>query len=60
MRYGSRNNMFLLEGYGFIEEFNRFDSLAVYFSSSSDEIFYDSVKGAGAIKFKFKRYRFDF
>jgi hypothetical protein len=52
--------MFLLEGYGFIEEFNKFDSLALYFSTLSDEIYYDSVRGAIAIKCKLKRKSFDF
>ncbi len=59
-RYGNRNNNFLLEGYGFIEEFNKFDSLTAYFSTLSDEIYYDSVRGAIAIKCKFKRRCFDF
>lgn len=60
IKYGSRNNMFLLEGYGFVEEYNRHDSLWAYFSTADNLIHYDSVRGAAAVKCKLKRYCFEF
>lgn len=52
--------MFLLEGYGFVEEYNQHDSLLAYFSTTDGLIYYDSVRAATAIRCKLKRYCFDF
>ena len=36
IKYGNRNNQYLLEGYGFVEEFNPYDSLTVYLDPASE------------------------
>ena len=60
IQYGERNNNFLLEGYGFVEQYNFYDSLKIYLSLTSDDIFYDSVRGQHCSEFILKRNRFNF
>jgi len=46
----------LLEAYGFVEQFNPYDSFSVYLGK--DTIFTDQVRSDSAQMFKFKRNQF--
>lgn len=49
-----------MEGYGFVEKGNPYDSLIIYVDNLTDRILYDSVKGQGWKYYKLKRQLFDF
>ena len=43
IQYGRRNNRFLLEGYGFVEKGNPYDSLVCYFGDKSEAVWFDRI-----------------